>query len=127
MVTTFETFDFDRYQRAPRLTFEGALALGAALLERRPAKAPAHVIRTAERLGSVVAEGREALTVRLRETGTTYSPDEMSLDMAADALWSTLRSRLEGWLVFEHPGFVPLVEATGRRSRTASSGRRPRP
>lgn len=120
MAVTIDSFDYTMYQRLPPMTLEHALALGSALLERVPGNAPLHVRRTAERLEGIVAEGREALTIRLREGAPAYTAHEVAVDTAVDALWATLRSRLEGWLVFEQPAFDASM-GPSRRDRAAKS------
>lgn len=120
MPVTIDSFDASMYQRLPPMTLEHALALGGALLERVPQEAPSHVLRTRERLRAVVLEGREALTIRLRERPPAYTKDEVALDTAADALWATLRSRLEAWRAFEHAALGATKGAASRRNRTAT-------
>lgn len=120
MAVTIDSFDYSSYQRLPPMTLEHALALGGALLERIPNEAPVHVRRTGERLRAMVAEGREALTVRLREDAPAYTADEVALDGAADALWVTLRSRLEAWLVFEHTALAGVAGKNTRKHRTGN-------
>lgn len=120
MAVTLDSFDYSMYQRLPPMTLEHALALGSALLERVPDDAPLHVRRTAERLEGIVSDGREALTIRLREGAPAYTADEVAVDTATDALWATLRSRLEAWLVFEQPAFDTSM-STSRRDRAAKA------
>lgn len=119
MATSFETFDSTPYQRAPRLNLVGALALGRALVELRPDQAPPQLHRIAGKLELLIAEAEASLTTRRRESAPAYRTHELSLDNAADSLWSMLRDRLDTWGAFEHPGLAGVVRAHSRRSTTA--------
>jgi hypothetical protein len=116
---TFETFDSSNYQRMGRLDVIEALALGRALLELCPRDASPQIDRIVSKLEQHVAEGEAMLTTRRRESAPTDYSVEMSLDGLADSLWSTLRTRLDGWGVFEHRGMTGVLQAHGRRSATA--------
>jgi hypothetical protein len=116
---TFETFDPSPYQRTPRLSVMRALALGRALLELRPESGSSQLDRIADKLERLVSEGEATLTTRRRESIPADHAIEITLDGAADALWTTLRNGLDHWSVFEHPGLVGMLQAHGRRSSTA--------
>ncbi len=118
-ITTFETFDPSFYQRMGRLDTLEALALGRALLELRPEDASSQIDRIADKLEGIVLEGEAMLTTRHRESAPTDHSSEVLLDAVADSLWSTLRTRLDGWSVFEHRGMASLLQAHGKRSMTA--------
>jgi hypothetical protein len=116
---SFESFDPSYYQRMGRLDILEALALGRALLELCPQDASPQVDRIAGKLERLVSEGESMLTTRRRESAPTDHTVEVLLDMLADSLWSTLRTRLDGWSVFEHRGMASVLPAHGRRSATA--------
>lgn len=114
-----ELFDPTPYQRTPRLNLVGAVALARALLELRPTEAPSQLERIAGKLELLVAEAEASLTMRRRESAPADRSAELSLDSAADALWSTLRNRLDAWGVFEHSGLAAVLREQGKRSATA--------
>lgn len=116
---TFETFDPSYYQRMGRLDAIEALALGRAMLELWPQGASPQIDRIAGKLEQLVSEGETMLTTRRRESAPTDHSLEMLLDPLADSLWSTLRTRLDGWGVFEHRGMTGVLQGHGKRSAIA--------
>jgi len=116
---TFETFDPSLYQRMGRLDAVEALALGRALIELCPKDASPQVDRIADKLDRLVSEGETMLTTRRRESIPMDLSLEVLFDALADSLWSTLRTRLDGWGVFEHRGMAGMLQAHGKRSATA--------
>lgn len=118
MATTFATFDPTPYQRTPRLSIEGAIALGRALMNARPEKPPAHVARAADRLEALIAEGEAALTVRRREQAPIDASDDVAFDTAVDGLWGALRDRLSAWTVFAQ---APIESLAGPKARKSAA------
>lgn len=116
---TFENFDPTVYQRMGRLDAIEALALGRALMELCPKDASPQIDRIADKLDQLVSDGEAMLTTRRRESAPTDHSLEVVLDPLADSLWSTLRTRLDGWSVFEHRGMASVLQAHGKRSATA--------
>lgn len=116
---TFDNFDPSYYQRVGRLDAIEALALGRALVELRPIGAAPQVDRIGGKLEQLVSEGEDMLTARRRESAPVDHSIEGLLDALADSLWSTFRTRLDGWSVFEHRGMTSLLQAHGKRSSTA--------
>jgi len=114
---TFETFDPAPYQRVPRLTVEGALALARALMQIRP-KGASELDRVAGKLVELIAEVEVALTVRRREAAPVDYTMEVELDGVTDALWAALRNRLETWAAFSHPGLSDVIETLEGGSAT---------
>jgi hypothetical protein len=116
---TFETFDPSFYQRMGRIDALEALALGRALVEQRPRDASPQVDRIAGKLDGLVSEGEAMLTIRRRESIPLDHSFEVLLDALADSLWSTLRTRLDGWSVYEHRAMASVQHAYGKRSAVA--------
>lgn len=116
---TFDTFDPSYYQRTGRLDALEALALGRALMDTRPIDASPQVDRIADKLEQLVSEGEDMLTTRRRESAPVDHSMETVIDPLADFLWGTLRTRLDGWSVFEHRGMASVLQAHGKRSATA--------
>jgi hypothetical protein len=116
---TFDTFDPTPYQRAPRGNVQGILALSQALVESRPEGASEAVERMAAKLGVVIAETESGLTARRRESAPADFSQEVELDGFADVMWGALRSGLELWRAFEHPGLATVVQAQKQRSAVA--------
>jgi hypothetical protein len=116
---TFETFDPTPYQRAPRGNVQGILALSRALVESKPADASEAVERTAGKLEQVIAEAESGLTARRRESAPADFSQEVELDGFADVMWAALRSGLELWRSFEHPGLATVMQAQKQRSAVA--------
>lgn len=115
---TFETFDPSLYQRIGRPDVLEALALSRALLEQRPTDASSQIDRIADKLEQVVSDGEVMLTMRRREAAPTDHFSEVLLDALTDSLWSTLRTRLDGWSVFEHRAMAGVLQAHAKRSAT---------
>ena len=109
---TFETFDPTPYQRVPRLTVEGALALAKALLAAKPADAT-ELSRVADKLQRLVDEVDGAIASQKSEAMPIDYTMQVELDGVTDALWGTLRGRLETWAAFAHPGLTDVIEALG--------------
>lgn len=116
---SFDNFDPSYYQRIGRLDAIEALALGRALVELRPSDASPQLDRIAGKLEQLVSEGEDMLTARRRESAPADHSIEGVLDALADSLWSTFRTRLDGWSVFEHRGMASVLQAHGKRSSTA--------
>lgn len=118
---TFETFDYSAYQRAPRGNVHAIVSLCNALVEGAPKGASEAVDRTSAKLALTTAEVEEGLTTRRRELAPADFSQELELDGFADVMWGALRSGLELWKAFEHPGLTQVVDAQTKKSAAAAA------
>ncbi len=93
---TDPTFDPLVYLRtAPIVTIESGILLARTLLAVMPKGMPAHVKKTAAKLGRVADGAQAALTQRQRELIPLQEETTREIDAQADVLWGALRDLLE--------------------------------
>jgi phosphate uptake regulator len=93
---TEPSFDLSVYLRtAPVITIESGILLARTLLAILPKSLPAHVKKSAAKLGRVADEAQAALSQRKRELVVPQDESSRDVDAAADLIWSSLRDVLE--------------------------------
>jgi hypothetical protein len=90
-------FDPIVYVRAPIITLESGIALARALVLACPAKMPALVQHTAEKLTRTADAAQAALGKRQGESTPATDTERKTLDGEADQAWGALRQRLEAY------------------------------
>jgi hypothetical protein len=96
----FEIFDPTRYQSVPNLPLQSMITLTKALLAATPKTASPRVKHLAALLSNTAVEAETAMIVRLREDNQGAATSDLAFDHAVDTLWSLLRDRLSGWIVY---------------------------
>ena len=77
------------------MTIESGILLARTLLSVMPKSMPAHVKKSAQKLGRVTDLAQAALTERQRELGTPLDETSREVDGAADLAWGALRDLLD--------------------------------
>jgi hypothetical protein len=90
------SFDLLVYLRtAPVVTIESGIVLARTLLSVMPKSMPAHVKKSAAKLGRVADAAQAALSERQRELVPPQGESSRDIDSAADQVWSLLRDLLD--------------------------------
>jgi hypothetical protein len=118
---TFETFDPAPYQRAPRGNVRGIISVSQALVECSPEEATEAVGRSVAKLEQTIEEAEDGLAARRRELAPADFSQELEIDGLADAMWGALRSGLELWRAYDHPGLTTVLDAQKKRSASATA------
>lgn len=118
---TFETFDSTPYLRAPRGNIRGIVSLSRALVARAPKGASDAIDRTTAKLEDAIEEAERGLTERIRELTPEDFSRQVELDGFADVMWGALRSGLELWKGFEHPGLARVLEVQKKKGAVATA------
>jgi hypothetical protein len=110
-VTTIDisTIDFTQYQTTPLLTTEATLTLSDDLHAAKPANAPPHVHKAADRMQSTGKAIRQALIERIEQAGLDLGVHG-AFDGACDRFWAAGRQRLAYWMIYDHEGLELLDE-----------------
>jgi hypothetical protein len=104
----FDTIDIAALTDVPLLTTAGYVSLIEALASVAPSAPPTEVARALERVHAGRVEAKQALVERLGDEVDTAL--ERSFDNLVDQLWISMRSQLEFWQLFNHPGIAILTE-----------------
>lgn len=103
-------FDLSPYQSVPQLNAEGTYQLGVALVEAKPADAPALVEQRVAHVQTACERLREALVAKL-DAARGLGRREVDFDGLADRLWSAGRAELEARMLWAEPGVASFSAA----------------
>lgn len=102
-------FDFASYSRLPQANTAALELLGRVFLRHQLEAPSAQAQAAAAELEAVLAKVKAELVKRRNETEAPEYGTPVKLDGGVDAIWNSLRKRLEGLDGFEHPGLDPLI------------------
>ncbi len=109
---TMDTFEPSNYTSPPRMTLEGGIALGRALVVACPPKMPARIHKAAQKLAAATDKAQEKLAARQKALGAISDEDTRLIDQAGDASWSALRARVNAYAMLPVDEYPDAKRAT---------------